>query len=411
MASIFQFLLLLICVATPLAHVQAQPFSPGDPSEVTFASINLEQYLSQVRENNATIGGRRLGLQTATANKTAQSLPNTRPNISYSRGSWYQQIPYTPYTTPTSNTYSLSVNVEGWGKREARGDYAQAEIGRSAVELDSTTVTVETNALYAYIDTLRNAIQWQAYQSAITKMTTLPVNSKTKAAEQNLLTGKTAALDDLQYNALGMLNYSGDSIHDLPFPKGRLDLPVQSFQLPELVDRAQKSRVDVLSTEAALQSADKNIALTQKNRLIDISPYVSYTTTPQYDSSGFTYTRQTAISAGVSIPIPVNNFLQDADIVQAANAKTELEMIYRDLKIRIRNEVSQALLQYNAAKKQLAQAELAHSQTTATPDKDAVQAIANERDRMGELIDARTNHVKALVNVMRMSGDYAIPKI
>ena len=411
MASSLRLLLLLLSVAAHLANAQAQPYSPSDAVDLTFAPITLEQYLAQVRENNATIGGRRLGLQTATANKTAQSLPNTRPNISYSRGSWYQMLPYTPYTTPASNTYSLSVNVEGWGKREARGDYAQAEIGRSTVELDSTTVTIETSALYAYIDTLRNRMQWQTYLGALDRLNSLPSNPKTKAAEQNLLTGKTAAFDDLQYNALGMLNYSGDAIRDLPFPKGRLDLPSQSFQLVALVEQAQKSRVDVLSTEAALQSAEKNVALTQKNRMMDISPYVSYTTTPQYDSSGFTYTRQTAVSAGVSIPIPVNNFLQDADLVQASNAKTELEMIYRDLKVRIRNEVSQALLQYNVAKKQLAQADLAYSQSSTNPDKDAIQAITNERDRMGELIDAWTNHVKALINVMRMSGDYAVPKI
>jgi len=107
----------------------------------------------------------------------------------------------------------------------------------------------------------------------------------------------------------------------------------------------------------------------------------------------------------------VNNYLQNADIVQAANQKLGLEMQLRDLKSQVRVQVMQALLQYESAKAILTQANNALSSISNTGNQNNVKSIMDVRDKEGALIDAQTNHVKSLVNLLRQSGNYSIPKI
>jgi len=142
-----------------------------------------------------------------------------------------------------------------------------------------------------------------------------------------------------------------------------------------------------------------------------VQPYVSYTTTPQYVSSGYTYLPQSGFSAGLSIPIPVNNYLQNADIVQSANQKLGLEMQLRDLKSQVRVQVMQALLQYESAKQVLAQANTSFSVVSKSANQASAKGVMDVRDKEGALIDAQTNHAKALVNLWRQSGNYSVPKI
>ena len=120
---------------------------------------------------------------------------------------------------------------------------------------------------------------------------------------------------------------------------------------------------------------------------------------------------QNSVSAGVTIPIPVNNFLQTADIVQAANQKLQYEMQLEDLKVQIRVQVLQAFLQYSAAKDVLANAQADYDGVVKNPNKDPVQAVMDMRDKEGSLLDAKTNHLKALIYLWRQSGNYTVPNL
>ena len=43
--------------------------------------------------------------------------------------------------------------------------------------------------------------------------------------------------------------------------------------------------------------------------------------------------------------------------------------------------------------------------------KDDSASIVAERQKSVDLIDARTNHLKALIYVLRLGGDYSLPKL
>jgi outer membrane protein TolC len=376
-----------------------------------YAPITLTNYLEVVKESNAIIGNRKLGKETAVAIKQSLAIYNLRPSVSYTKGTFYQQVPYAPYTSPTSNTYGLNLYMEGWGKRAARSEYGDAEINRSQADYLATEADVQTAATLGYIDALRNRLLFNSYAAAAKRMSALPQSPQTKDSKNFLSHYENASAKDLQFSSLSLLNYSGDALKNLPLPIGKLNTPPQNLNADELVSRALESRSDILVLQAAINSAQKNISMTDANRNWDIQPYVSYTTTPQYESSGYTYLPQSGFSVGVMIPLPVSNYLQNADIVQAANQKLGLEMQLRDLKAQVRIQVMQAVLQYESAKEILSQANVALANVTNAANQKTAKGIMDVRDKEGALIDAQTNHVKALVNVWRQSGNYITPKI
>jgi hypothetical protein len=386
-------------------------FSLANSESLKYTTIPLSNYLEIVKENNAFIESGKLDIQSANANKTAQSLYRFSPSVMYVRGSWNPQVPYAPYDVPQSDTYSLTFNVEGWGKRSAREGLAESQIASSKNQLEATKTTIQTNALNAYIDTLRLALMVDLYQSALNKLSAIKLNPKLADSQAFLKYYQSATNKDLMFSALGLLNYSGDAIQGVPYPKGTLNYPIQKFKIEQLVEQAKTNRMDVIALQSAIDVADKHVTLTDKNRNIDVMPYVAQTRTPQYNDYGATYTAQNSISAGITIPIPVNNFLQNADVVQASNQKLQYEMQLRDLKVQIRVQVLQAYLQYEGAVDALNAAQTAYDAVIKKPNPEAIQAVMDARDKEGALLDAKTNYLKAMVYLWRQSGNYAVPTL
>jgi outer membrane protein TolC len=386
-------------------------FGVAQSQTLKYTTIPLKDYLEIVKENNALIESGKLDVQSASANKTAQSLYRFSPSVMYVRGSWYPQVPYSPYVVPQSDTYSLTFTLEGWGKRSAREQLAQSQISASNTQLETTKTTIQTSALNAYIDTLRLALIVDSYQNAINKLNNIKANPKLADSQAFLKYYQSATSKELMFSALSLRNYSGNAIQGVPYPKGTLNYPIQKLNPDELIEQAQKNRMDVIALQSAIDVADKNVTLTNKNRNIDILPYIAQTRTPQYNEAGATYTAQNSVSAGVTIPIPVNNYLQNADIVQASNQKLQYEIQLRDLKEQIWVQVLQAYLQYEAAVDALNAAQTAYDAAIKKPNPDTIQAVMDARDKEGALLDAKTNYLKALVYLWRQSGNYAVPTL
>jgi len=289
---------------------------------------------------------------------------------------------------------------------------------------------VELSALNTYIDTLRFVLMLKSYNATLTKLKPLKAIAKSVDAERFLNTQKTATEKELSFTALNLLNFSGDALQDVPYPKGNLDFSAQEYNVEELITQGQSQRIEVLSLQSSIDVAEKNITLTMQNRNVNISPYISQTRTPQYQytngvsytipatprgssqtltTSGTTYTAQNQITAGITIPIPINDYLQSADIVSAANQKLQYEMQLRDLKVQIRVQVLQAFMQYSSARDTLVNAQKVYESTIKNLNRNPVIAIMDVRDKEGDLLDAKTNHLKALINLWRQSGNYSVP--
>jgi outer membrane protein TolC len=407
-------------------------FSIASATELKHTPITLQQYLEVVRQNNAVIGSAALDVQNATANKVSQSLYQLNPSVSYARGNYHNQRAYGSDASPVSSTYGLSFTIEGWGKRGARENLAQAQTDASVIQLEQTKSNVELNAIFAYIDTLRLNLMLKSLREASLKLKSLPMNMKAADAQRFIDGQKANMEEDLAFTSLNLLNYSGGAIQGHPAPTGALNFPVQNYKVEELVAQGQSQRIEILSLESSIDMADKNITLTKQNRNINVYPYISQTRIPQYQytngasyalpaigtlpaqtitNPGTTYSAANTISAGITIPIPITNYLQNADIVTAANQKLSYEMQLKDLKEQIRVQVLQASLRYRASARRLERAQEEHRNQVMNPNKNPVLAVMDLRDSEGALLDAKTNHLKALISLWRQSGNYSVPTL
>ena len=406
--------------------------SYGEAAEPKFTQLSLNQYLDIVRSSNAEINNANLDIKTSDAIKESQSLYRFSPSVSYTRGAYQNQTPYATYGVPQSSTYALAFNVEGWGKRTARENLAQAQKDSNLNDLESTNNRIQTAAIYVYVDLLRLSLMGKSYQAALDKLGPSKDSARKEDARRFLASYQAATEKDLKLASFDLLEFTGDGLQYLPYPTGSLNIPMQKYDVEELISQGQNNRMDVLSLQNSIAVAEKSYTLVMKNRNVDVSPYIAQTRTPQYQytngvsytvpasplgpaqtltNPGATYTAQNQLTVGITIPIPVNNYLQSADIVDAANLKLKYENNLRELKAQIRMQVTKASIQYEMAKESLVNAQKNYEAAVNNPSKEPIDTIMNIRDKEGLLLDAKTNHMKALINLWRKSGNYSVPSL
>jgi outer membrane protein TolC len=197
---------------------------------------------------------------------------------------------------------------------------------------------------------------------------------------------------------------------DLLEPTGDIDKVVpRNFKLKDLIDSALANRGDVLALSQSVKSSQMALEMASKNRNMYISPSVWVSRTPSYSSSGADYNTSVASGFSITVPIPTN-LLFNADITEASNNLANVEDYLADLKARVVVEVNQAYMQYGYAVDKLTAAQDDYKAAVSNAGNN-VDSVLNLRDREGNLIDAKINHAKALIYLLKVSGDYKLPKI
>lgn len=389
-------------------HSQAQSLPPFQSAGIAYKGIDLTDYISELGENNSTLQIRKLGLGSASAYAQQAGTPYLSPTITYARGSMYTQAPYTGYTNPASNTLGAMVTVEGWGKRSAREAQAIADANRLNAEMVAETKSIETEAIFTYIDALRTKLLWQSYQQAIIHLERFQ-GSVAKQRQTEFHTTQKTLSNDLQYFSYSLINYVGKQDHALPLPLGTLNLPPRSFNIADLVEGAHEKRADIASTKAAIEAANANLEVVKASKNIDFNPGLYYTETPPYGSSGTNYGSQKSFSFLVSIPL-ANNLFHDSDIVGAVNNQAQQEINLQATKTKVIVEINQTYLQYQSSKERLAAANKAYQQAK-MQGVQTVDTSLKLREAEAELFDARTVHAKTLILLLRLSGNFEIPSL
>jgi outer membrane protein TolC len=400
------FILALTSSLTGL--VCAQNLPPYKTQDTNYQAISLENYLLELNDKNSSIRVKKLNSDSATAIAKQAGMPHLSPLMTYSKGSIYTQQPYIGYTSPASNTFGATVTVEGWGKRSAREAYALAEADKLMAEMVNETRSVETQAIFNYIDALRTKLLWQSQQAAMDRLKSINSPEATRAKEDLLSTQKTLN-NDLKFFSYGLLNYLGESHQSLPLPIGTLNVLPQSFDVTKLVEKAQESRSDIASNKASIESASANLQLVQANRNIDFMPGIYYTETPPYSSSGTNYGSQKSVSFILTMPLG-NSFIDNSDVISASNTLTEQQTNLSATKTKIVTEINQTYLQYESAKERLKNANLAFKQAN-NQKNPGLLAITKYQEAESELIEARAIHAKTLILLERLSGNFKVPSL
>ena len=397
------FASLSLALAAPAFAQDAVAFKLDD---VTLRPIKFNEFVAQVKESNAWVRSKKLSNESTASWQQSMSAYNMNPSFSYSRGTFYAAAPMESYRTPQSGTFTLSGNIEGRGKQDARKEFSGAEVIRQSVDLGAMVYGVEVDSAFLFLDALRVKNLWMVKHKAVTELEKMG-GADNKLAIDDYKQFKTDQANDFKYFALGMASYLGKPGAVLPDPTADLNVSIRDFDVRSLVDNARRSRPDILSLEAAFNVAKTADNLAQKNRNLDYSVSVYATDTPSYttQTEGYdptVYNRGISYGFSISVPIPVSQ-LYDADLVAAKNARLQAEVMLDDAKNRVYFEVNQALIQFNSAKAKL--------QTALDNQKNlAGKKMANLDDVNGwhaaevEAIDAKVNYAKAMLFLGRVSG-------
>jgi outer membrane protein TolC len=335
-------------------------------------------------------------------------MPHLSPLLTYSKGSIYTQQPYVGYANPASNTIGATVTIEGWDKRSAREAYAQAEANRQLADMVSESRSVETQAIFSYLDALRAKLLWQSYQGAIDKLNAINTTEALRYKAEYISSQKVLG-NDLKFFSYGLLNYLGEVGQHLPLPMGSLNVPPRAIDVTKLIDQANDKRADVNLNKAQVESASANLELVQANRNIDFLPGLYYTETPPYSQSGTNYGSQKSFSFILTVPLG-DKLFDTSEVTSAANSVAEQQTNLISTKTKVITEINQTNLQYESAKERLTNADKAYKQARAQRN-NGVSGVVKYHDAESELIEARAVHAKTLILLERLSGNFAVPSL
>jgi outer membrane protein TolC len=403
---VFGWIFISTCLLPRLSHGQTLP--PFKFSDTNYQAIPLSAYLAELNEKNHSLKIKKLNSDSAISIAKQAGMPNLNPILTYARGSIYTQAPYAGYTNPSSNTLGATVTIDGWGKRSAREAYAQAEANRQLSEMVVEARSLETQAIFNYIDALRTKLLWQSYEFALDKLSTIK-SSKVIAQKVEFQAAQKVLANDLKYYSYGLLGLLGTQDHQLPLPQGTLKIEPQKLKVDELIESAQNNRAELISNKALIESANANLELVKAGKNPDFLPGIYYNETPPYTSSGVGYGTQKSFSLLLSIPLG-NGMLNNSDLIAASNSVTEQEVNLIAVKSKIVTEINQTYLQYQSARERLETSTNAYNQAKSIQNS-GLQGLLRFRDAEYELIDARTVHAKTLILLQRLSGNFEVPNL
>ena len=176
----------------------------------TLKPVTLREYLSQVQQSNAFLNTKKLAIESSVAMEESMGAANINPSFTLSRGSYYASKPSDTYT-PQSNTYSFSGTIEAPGKQQARKDYAAVEVSRTKLDAQVSVKSIEGDATFAFVDSLRLKLIWQALQSANEKIQAINDKEAAAAIENHTAIQKTIA-NDFKYFSMGMNAFVGQGV-------------------------------------------------------------------------------------------------------------------------------------------------------------------------------------------------------
>jgi len=375
--------------------------------DVDLKAIKFNEFVAQAKDSNTWIKNKKLANESTVSWQQSISAYNLNPSFGISRGTFYAQAPSDAFSTrsPQSSTFTLSGNIEGRGKQDARKEYSGTELARQSVDLAAMVYGAEIDSAFLFLDALRVKNLWlvkDKAQTALEKMS----NPNLKLAIDDYKQFKADQANDFKYFSLGMANLLGKPNNALPDPAAELNVEPRDFDVRSLVDNARRSRPDILSLEAAFNVAKTADNLAQKNRNLDYSVSVYGTDTPSYtgvyNGSSTDYGRGISYGFSVTIPIPLSQ-LYDADLVAAKNNRLQAEIMLEDAKNRVYFEVNQALLQFNSAKVKLQNA-LNNQKNQANKPMANLNDVNNWHAAEVDAIDAKVNYAKAMLFLGRVSG-------
>ncbi len=152
--------------------------------------------------------------------------------------------------------------------------------------------------------------------------------------------------------ALGQLMGRRDTLYR---PATNLVVPKRSFQLDELIARADTTRSDIVAASDQTESARYGIDLARALRWPDVTVGLGYTNTAATAALPAPFANQSVLGVNVSIPIPISAAVNRGTLDVAEFDYEQSQVSLAALKLTDETRIRQAYAQYELAREQCEQ--------------------------------------------------------
>lgn len=399
-------------VACPIGHARAQSYNaPRSPNHV----LTLQQAIDRALASSPTIGVARADVAAALGTETqSHLLPN--PQASAQIENFAGSGPYNGLTAAESS-FGVSQLIELGGKRSARQASARAEVNAARTNGGALRLDVINSVTVAYMQTIA-AEQKLALAERVEKAAQdvlmvverrvkaardpLFQESRAKAALATAVAARQRAQQELTASRDVLAQFLGEttlssSLDDAALNDAQAPLPLSTYQ-----DRMSQSP-DIVRYRQLLTARKADLDLAKAGRIPDVTVNVGV--------RRFGDTGDTAVMAGVSIPIPIFNQNQ-GEIAKAGADITRVMQVRQQAMLQRSQQLSQAWAQWNAAWQ-----EINRLKADALPEAQRAYDLALQGYRAGgfQFIDvqdtqrtyfnARSELISALLNLQSSRAD------
>ena len=361
----------LVVVASVLsllgASVAAQVPSPSVTHTIPPPSLTFGTYLSGVGRSNLSLAAQRANVPIADAQITiARMFPD--PVVTVGLSSW----DVSRVGAQNSAAAGISVPVEWPTKRPARVALARANREVAAAELEDFARTLRATAATAYVDALFAQRVLQHRRAGAESLQRLVATNEER--QRNGAIGEivvlqsrieatryhgevVAAEGDARAARIGLIEQMGArDLRPEQLPEsvgGDLRVPPRTYLADDLIAHALPRRADLRARREAMRAASARVDLAYANRGVDVAFNLGWQYyTPGEQGSSFQAPPFHAVSAMVSVPLPLSNIL-NGEVRSARANQDQASLQNTAAELRVSTEIRAALARYEAARDRL----------------------------------------------------------
>lgn len=355
-------LAMLFCASPRLSLAQTSP--------VSTAQLHFQEFMREVEASNLDYAAQRYSVSVAKAQLAAAKLFLPNPQL---------QLGYSSDTTPgrprdqresTVSSVGLAQSIELGGKRGNRVEAARHNLLAASATLEDFWRNLRSTAAAAFIDARVKQLIAERMEKSADSFDQVAgmVAHRVKAGDAGEIDAAQARVDALQFrsqylqaksaadNATILLSQLLGSARAncTIVPETELNVPVQQYQLPELLARALSNRPDVISAREAHDAALASVRLARSNRIPDVGLGVTYTRTGSSSNITAPYDKTDMLGISANFELPV--FTSYRHELEAARAlEMQADRQYQAALLKAQIDVRSAHTTYVLAVQQIAQ--------------------------------------------------------
>lgn len=336
-------------------------------ADTSFAKIKLPlvQFLSLVGKHNLDYQAQKYNVSIAEAQiESAKVFPD--PELSLGAFDNQNETKKLGY----GYNAGLSTTLELGGKRSARIGLAKSQVELNKAMLEDFFRNLRADASLAYYTAMQNYYLFKVQKDSWENMDKLAkadsiryklgAITETDARQSKLEAGtlkNTLYQNEADWKtALVQLNLLTGKAHadTLFLPSGDFDRLDRDFSLGTLITNAQDKRADLIVALNTKTAAEKSLVLVKANRTIDLGINIGGTYSAASNNDIAPTPAYTSLNAGISVPLKFSNHYK-GDIKAAEYTIKQSAVQYDQVLLQIQTDVTQAWMNYNAARLQAAQ--------------------------------------------------------